>query len=126
MKGDGLQDIRQSNHMPEEFLPSPPPDEQIIKIFQAHREVYGRPRIHAGWHDQGIHCGRKRVVRLMQQARVSAHCRTHCVVTASTNSQDRMATKDFQAERPNVLFSHSIPPRSSTRSFIRAQLSPGN
>jgi putative transposase len=79
--------------------------ERIVEIFQTHRGVYESPRIHAVLHDQGIHCGRKRVVRLMRQARISAHCRTHRVVTTRANPQDRatenVLSRDFQAERPN-------------------------
>lgn len=39
---------------------------EIQQIFQEHRQVYGSPRIHAVLASRGIHCGRKRVVRLMQ------------------------------------------------------------
>jgi putative transposase len=79
--------------------------EKIVAIFQAHRGVYGSPRIHAALADQGIHIGRKRVVRLMQQVRLSAHCRTHRVVTTKANPQARLAEnvldREFEAEQPN-------------------------
>ncbi len=35
--------------------------------YDANRGVYGSPRIHAELKAQGIHCGRKRIVRLMQE-----------------------------------------------------------
>lgn len=59
--------------------------ERIVEIFQEHRGVYGSPRIHAVLQDGGIHVGRKRAVRLMQQVRLSAHCRTHRVGTTRAN-----------------------------------------
>jgi putative transposase len=40
---------------------------QIQSIFVRHRRVYGSPRIHAALQAEGVRCGRKRVVRLMQQ-----------------------------------------------------------
>lgn len=41
--------------------------EHIQAAYQAGRGVYGSPRIHAALHKQGMHCSRKRVVRLMQE-----------------------------------------------------------
>jgi putative transposase len=79
--------------------------ERIVGIFQEHRGVYGSPRIHSALQDEGIHVGRKRVVRLMQQVRLSAHCRTHRVVTTRANPLARVAEnvldRDFEAEQPN-------------------------
>lgn len=76
-----------------------------MEIFQAHRGVYGSPRIHAALADQGIHIGRKRVVRLMQQVRLAAHCRIHRVVTTKANPQAKAAEngldRKFEAEHPN-------------------------
>ena len=39
----------------------------IQAAYQAGRGVYGSPRIHAALHQQGLHCSRKRVARLMQE-----------------------------------------------------------
>ena len=79
--------------------------EKIVAIFQAHRGVYGSPRIHAVLAEQGIHIGRKRVVRLMQQVRLSAHCRTHRVVTTKANPKAKVAEnvldRQFEADHPN-------------------------
>ena len=80
--------------------------ERIVEIFQEHRGVYGSPRIHAALADEDIHVGRKRVVRLMQQVRLSAHCRTHRVVTTRANPAAPVAPnvldRDFEAEQPNT------------------------
>jgi len=79
--------------------------EQIVEIFYAHRGVYGSPRLHAQLQAQGIRCGRKRVIRLMQQAGIAAHCRTHRVVTTRSNplaqTAENVLDRAFQAERPN-------------------------
>ncbi|MGH2478668.1 MAG: IS3 family transposase [Ktedonobacteraceae bacterium] len=40
--------------------------EHIQEIFETHRGVYGSSRIHDVLKDRGVHCGRKRVVRLMR------------------------------------------------------------
>ena len=44
--------------------------EQIVELLKTHRGVYSSPRIHAQLHIQGSRCGRKRVISLMQQARL--------------------------------------------------------
>jgi transposase InsO family protein len=79
--------------------------ERIVDVFQEHRGVYGSPRIHAALQDEGIHVGRKRVVRLMQQARLSAHCRIHRVVTTRANPSAQVAEnvleRQFEADEPN-------------------------
>jgi transposase InsO family protein len=41
--------------------------ERIVNIYQQHQGRYGSPRIHQQLHDEGIHVGRKRVIRLMKQ-----------------------------------------------------------
>jgi transposase InsO family protein len=38
---------------------------RITQIFLTHRRVYGSPRIQVEVRDQGIHCGRNRIERLM-------------------------------------------------------------
>jgi len=49
---------------------------EIQQIFLDHRQVYGSPRIHAALKARGMHCSRKRVVRLMQQLGISAEAET--------------------------------------------------
>jgi putative transposase len=79
--------------------------ERIGEIFQQHRGVYGSPRIHAALQDQDIRVGRKRVVRLMQLARLSAHCHTHRIVTTHANplaqTSENVLNREFEAEQPN-------------------------
>ena len=47
----------------------------IIEIHDESRQTYGAPRIHAELKARGIHCGKKRVTRLMVQAGISGRCR---------------------------------------------------
>src|SRR6266571_1280125 len=51
--------------------------ERIVRIYQANRQVYGSPRIHAVLRAEGQHCGRKRVARLMRERGLSAKPRKH-------------------------------------------------
>ena len=45
--------------------------ERIIAIHAESKSTYGAPRIHAALRDEGVHCGRKRVARLMVRAGAS-------------------------------------------------------
>ena len=60
--------------------------ERIVAIYQQHKGRYGSPRIHQQLQDEGIHVGRKRVVRLMKQAQLAAHHTTHRVMTTHADS----------------------------------------
>jgi len=78
---------------------------QIQTIFQASRQTYGSPRVHAELQAQGVPCARKRVARLMRQAVLVARGRRRRVRT--TNSQhalpvapNRLA-QSFTADAPN-------------------------
>ncbi|HEU5382058.1 MAG TPA: IS3 family transposase [Ktedonobacteraceae bacterium] len=80
---------------------------EIQQIFQEHRLVYGSPRIHAVLAERGIHCGRKRVVRLMQalglsvlpkKSRQPQRTKSDPHARFAPNLLDR----DFTAEAPNT------------------------
>ena len=79
--------------------------EQIASIYHQHQGRYGSPRIHAQLRDEGIHIGRKRVVRLMKQAQLAAHHTTHRVVTThadpAATPAENVLDRAFQAQRPN-------------------------
>ncbi len=50
--------------------------ERIIAIHAVSKGTYGAPRIHAHLRDEeGVHCGRKRVARLMVRAGLAGRCR---------------------------------------------------
>ena len=79
---------------------------QIQHAFVAGRGVYGSPRIHAYLHHQGIRCGRKRVIRLMQAQGLCA-ARQRRRKPHTTDSQHLFPTapnllqRNFTATAPN-------------------------
>jgi len=48
--------------------------ERIIAIHAASKATYGAPRVHAQLRRDGMHCGRKRVARLMVRAGLAGRC----------------------------------------------------
>src|SRR5690242_4930414 len=74
---------------------------QIKQIYQSNRHVYGSPRIHAELKAQGTHCGRKRVVRLMQKQGISARMRKRRMHTTDSQHTNPIA--------PNLLSVISAP-----------------
>ena len=79
---------------------------EIQQIFLEHRQVYGSPRIHAVLQARGIHCSRKRVVRLMQQLGLSAQPKRSRKPTTKSAPGARFApnhlNRQFSAEQPNT------------------------
>jgi putative transposase len=77
----------------------------IQQIFLEHRQVYGSPRIHAVLKARGIPCGRKRVVRLMQQLGLSAQMKKRRKPTTRSSPLARFApnhlNREFAANLPN-------------------------
>jgi putative transposase len=73
--------------------------------YDANRGVYGSPRIHAELKAQGIHCGRKRIVRLMQEKGISAQRKRRKARTTNSNHSSPIAPnllkRDFTADAPN-------------------------
>jgi putative transposase len=78
---------------------------EIQQIFLEHRQVYGSPRIHAVLKARGIHCSRKRVVRLMQQLGLSAGRKRSRKPTTKSDRRARFAPnrlgREFAASAPN-------------------------
>jgi putative transposase len=77
----------------------------IQQIFLDHLQVYGSPRIHAVLKARGISCGRKRVVRLMQQLGLSAQVKKRRKPTTRSTPFARFApnqlNREFAASVPN-------------------------
>ena len=77
----------------------------IQQIFLEHRQAYGSPRIHAVLKARGVACGRKRVVRLMQQLGLKASTKKRRKPTTRSASGGRFApnalNREFVASRPN-------------------------
>jgi putative transposase len=69
-----------------------------------HRQVYGSPRIYAVLKRRGIHCSRKRVVRLMQQLGLSVGRKRSRKPTTKSDPRARFApnslTREFAASEP--------------------------
>jgi transposase InsO family protein len=79
----------------------------IQQLFLDHRQVYGSPRIHAALAAQGIHVGRKRVVRLMQGLGLSALPKRsgrpmHTQVDASARFAPNRLSREFTAVAANT------------------------
>ena len=79
--------------------------ERIEDAYQNNRGVYGSPRIHAELKDQGVYCGRKRIVRLMQSLQISATRKRRKAQKTDSNHHDPFAPnllqRDFTADAPN-------------------------
>lgn len=80
-----------------------------IRVIHAEsRARYGSPRIHDELSDQGIHCGRKRVERLMRQEKLKAKAgRKFKVTTDSLHSQPvapDLLKREFSASAPNKVW----------------------
>jgi len=83
--------------------------ERIKEIHQANREVYGAVRIHAELREEhDVHVGKKRVARLMRDARISGlvpkkHGRT-TIRVPGVRVADDLVGRQFRPEAPNVLW----------------------
>lgn len=76
----------------------------IQQLDQEHRHVYGSPRIQANLRDDGVQCGRKRVVRLMQALEITALVKHSRKPTTKSDPHARCAPnvlkREFSADRP--------------------------
>lgn len=77
----------------------------VHKAFQANRQVYGSPRIHAELKEQGKRCARKRVARLMRELGLTARRPSHRTITTKSEKGARVAEnllqRDFGVDQPN-------------------------
>ena len=83
--------------------------ERIRVIHQESRGTYGAPRVHAELADaHGIHCGRKRVARLMRATGLVGVCRRRRVRTTrrdeTASVSDDLVKRAFTATAPNHLW----------------------
>jgi len=85
-------------------------DEHVGKLiedaYQNNRQVYGSPRVHAELKEQGVHCGRKRVARLMRERGISAKTKRRKVKTTDSQHTNPVAPnllkREFTADAPNT------------------------
>lgn len=79
--------------------------QRIEQVFEQNRQVYGSPRLHAELQAQGIRCGRKRIVRLMQELNLSARRPDRRMVTTRSDPSAQVAPnllrRDFTAQAAN-------------------------
>ena len=82
--------------------------DRIVEIHHGSRGTYGAPRIHAELAGDGVRVGRKRVARLMRQARIQGVHRRRRVVTTRTNPAQTAAPdlvrRDFTATGPDHIW----------------------
>jgi len=80
--------------------------EQIEDAYQKNRQVYGSPRIHAELKEQGVHCARKRVARLMRELGINAKSKRRKVKTTDSRHDNPVAPnlldRNFSADAPNT------------------------
>jgi len=86
--------------------------EQITASHDRSRGLYGAPRIHADLAAEGVHCGRKRVARLMHAAGIVGCHRRRTVVTTvreeSVGETADLLQRDFVATAPNQRWTADI------------------
>jgi len=69
---------------------------KITMLHQTSRQRYGSPKIRQALRQQGIYCGRNRIMRLMRQAGLASK-RHHCFKrTTKVNPQHRYAPNQLQ------------------------------
>lgn len=86
--------------------------ERIWALYEVHRGLYGAPRIHAALTDEGTHCGRKRVARLMRKHQIRAKTVRRFRVTTrpdrfKSHGIDRLQ-RQFTSAYPNRIWSSDI------------------
>jgi putative transposase len=81
----------------------------IRRLHGKNRKVYGSPRIHDALGKEGVHCGRKRVERLMKQNGIKAKQgkKFKPVMTDSTHQlpvAPNILNRQFRRDRPNEVW----------------------
>jgi putative transposase len=78
----------------------------IEDAYQSNRQAYSSPRIHAELKEQGVHCARKRVARLMRERGINVRPKRRKVKTTDSNHSNPVAPnllkRDFTADAPNT------------------------
>ena len=86
--------------------------DRITDIHSRSRGIYGAPRVHAELAAKGICVGRKRVARLMRQARIQGVHRRRKVTTTRANPAQAVAPdlvrREFTATGPNEIWTADI------------------
>lgn len=85
----------------------------IQEIFQASRETYGAPRVHADLVERGLPCDLKTVAKYMKAADIQAKSvRRFRVTTTDSNHShpiaENIVNRDFQPSQKNVIWTTDI------------------
>jgi transposase InsO family protein len=92
--------------------------------YSVRRLRFGSPRIHAVLKTRGMHCSRKRVVRLMQQLGLSAQVKKRRKPGTKSDPQARFAPntlgRDFTAQQPNTRMGDRYQSGGDSRGLARA------
>jgi len=82
--------------------------DRIEAIHRRSRSTYGRPRIHAELHEEGIAISNKRIARLMRERKIQGASRRRTTVTTVRDRDARPAPdlvdRNFSAEAPDRLW----------------------
>ena len=84
--------------------------EQIVEVFEAHKERYGSPRVTRELRQKGIECGENRVARLMGENKLAAR-RKKAFRPRTTIAGERVAPnliKDLEPSAPNQIWVSDI------------------
>jgi len=95
----------------------------ITQMHAASRGTYGAPRVHAELADaHAIHCGRKRITRLMRAAGLVGVCRRRGVHTTQRGEAEAPATdlvrRQVAADAPNQLWVADITSLPTWQGFL--------
>jgi putative transposase len=81
---------------------------KLVRLLEASRGTYGRPRLHADLKAEGVRIGAKRVARLMRKAGLEGVSRRKWVRTTTRDPDARPAPdlveRDFTADAPDRLW----------------------
>jgi len=85
---------------------------QIRIIFKQNRQTYGSPRVHDELRDSGIHCGRKRVARLMKEdglvAKKGKQFRRTTISDPDRQNAENTLNRKFRVEAPDRVWAGDI------------------
>lgn len=86
--------------------------DRIRAVHRASRTIYGSPRIHDALVEQGVHCGRKRVARLMREHYIRAKIARRFKVTTKRSSSQHgcidLVKRSFRSEHLNHTWTSDI------------------
>ncbi|HVO42567.1 MAG TPA: IS3 family transposase [Aggregatilineales bacterium] len=79
--------------------------EHLKEVFENSQQTYGSRRLRAALRQEGIRCGRGRIVRLMRQAGLAVLLKRRRVLTTTANPREAYGenklARDFSATGPN-------------------------